>query len=106
MPRILRRESARRDLTTQWVWCFENASPEIAEKFIQAVEKTLYLLAIQPLSGAVVPTATPKLKGLRRFCIQDGFDKSLAFYFPLEDGIDLVRIVHGNRDLERLFTEM
>jgi hypothetical protein len=28
-----------------------------------------------------------------------------AFYIPLPDGIDLVRIVHGSRNLKRLLTE-
>jgi toxin ParE1/3/4 len=27
----------------------------------------------------------------------------LIFYFPLEDGIDIVRVLHGSRDIENLF---
>jgi hypothetical protein len=42
---------------------------------------------------------------MRRFPVGDGFEKILLFYFPLKDGIDLVRVVHGSRDLERLISE-
>jgi toxin ParE1/3/4 len=27
----------------------------------------------------------------------------LIFFFPLEDGVDIVRVLHGSRDIERLF---
>jgi hypothetical protein len=42
---------------------------------------------------------------MRRFPISDGFEKLFLFYFPLQDGIDLVRVVHAARDLEHLLSE-
>jgi hypothetical protein len=42
---------------------------------------------------------------MRRFPVSDAFGKILLFYFPLLDGVDLVRVVHGGRDLERLLIE-
>ena len=42
---------------------------------------------------------------MRRRPISDGFEKILIFYLPLQDGIDVVRVVHGSRDLERLLAE-
>ncbi len=42
---------------------------------------------------------------MRRFPVSDGFEKILFFYFALDNGVDLVRVVHGSRDLEELFTE-
>jgi hypothetical protein len=41
---------------------------------------------------------------MRRWPVK-GFEKILLFYFPLPDGLDLVRVVHGSRDLNRLFDE-
>ena len=29
----------------------------------------------------------------------------VAFYFPLEDGVDLVRVVYGGRDLSQALAE-
>jgi hypothetical protein len=47
----------------------------------------------------------PELQGMRRFPASDGFENILLFYFPLHDGVDLVRVVHGSRDLEHLLAE-
>ena len=101
MARILKREAAKRDLIAQWVWYAENASIEVADRFLNAVDRTLALLATQPESGAALFVQNTELRGIRRFPVSDGFEKILLFYFPLADGIDLVRVVHSARDVER-----
>ncbi len=83
MARVQKREAAKRDLIAQWVWYAENAGIDVADRFLRK----------------------PELQALRRFPVSDGFEKILLFYFPLEDGVDLVRVVHGSRDLEGLLTE-
>lgn len=45
MARVLKREAAKRDLIAQWVWYAETASIEIADRFLDAAESTLTLLA-------------------------------------------------------------
>lgn len=42
---------------------------------------------------------------MRRFPLAGGFEKILLFYFPLPDGIDLVRVIHGRQDIGRLLLE-
>ena len=42
---------------------------------------------------------------MRRFPVSGGFEKILLFYFPLQDGIDLARVVHGSRDLAQILAE-
>ena len=105
MARVLKRDAAKRDLVRQWLWYADEASVEVADRFLEAAESTLSLLAIQPESGSAFLTRKPELKGMRRFPISDGFEKILLFYFPLQDGVDLVRVAHGSRDLERLLAE-
>jgi hypothetical protein len=63
------------------------------------------LLSTQPESGAAFFARKPELQNMRQFPVSDGFGKILLFYFPLQDGVDLVRVVHGSRDLERLLVE-
>jgi toxin ParE1/3/4 len=105
MSRVLKREAARRDLIAQWVWYAENADVEVADRFLDAAERTLTLLARQPESGAPCIFGRVELQGMRRVPLADGFEAILFFYFPLADGVDLVRVVHGSRDLERLLRE-
>jgi toxin ParE1/3/4 len=102
---VLKREAARRDLIAQWVWYAENGSIEVADRFLQAADNTLQLLARQPESGSKFFVRKTELQGMRKFPISEGFEKILLFYFPLRDGVDLVRVVHGNRDLETLLAE-
>ena len=103
MARVLKREAAKRDLTSQWVWHADNGGMEVADRFLTAVEKTLKLLATQPESGSSFFVPKPELQGMRRFPASDGFEK--IFYLPLKDGVDLIRVVHGSRDQEQLLAE-
>jgi plasmid stabilization system protein ParE len=34
-----------------------------------------------------------------------GFERMLILYRPLEDGVDILRIVHGSRKLQALFRQ-
>ena len=102
MARIIKREAAKRDLIERWVWYAENATIEIADRFLLAVDRTLSDLATHPLSGQIVLSRKPELKGTRRTFVRDGFDKTLIFYLPIEDGIDLVRVIHGNRNIANI----
>ncbi len=45
--------------------------------------------------------STPKLAGIRFFLVRKPFDKHLIFYRVCGDTLDIVRIVHGMRDLPR-----
>jgi toxin ParE1/3/4 len=105
MARVQKRDAAKRDLIAQWVWYADNASIDVADRFLEAAEHTVTLLSTQPESGSMFFADKAELQGMRRFPVSDGFEKILLFYFPLEDGVDLVRVVHGSRDLGRLRTE-
>ncbi len=105
MATIRKRESAKRDLIAQWVWYAENADIDTADRFLGAADSTASMPASQPEAGYRFFVRRPELQGMRRFPVSDGFEKILIFYFPLKDGIELVRVAHGNRDLERLLQD-
>ncbi len=102
MPQVIKREAAKRDLIAQWVWYAENAGIETADRFLTAAEATATMLAGHPESGNTLLVAKAELRTMRRFPLTEGFDQVLLFYFPLSDGIELVR---GRRDLKRLISE-
>jgi len=105
MARVFQREAAKRDLIAQWVWYAENAGIETADRFPAAADSTSTMLASQPESGPRILVTKPELQGMRRFPLPDGFERTLLFYFPVQDGIDLVRVVHASRDWQRLLSE-
>ncbi len=88
MARVLKREAAKRDVVSQWVWYAENASIEVSDRFLQAAEETLSLLATHPENGRTIFVRKPELQGMRRFPVSNGFERVLLFYFPLQDGVD------------------
>jgi toxin ParE1/3/4 len=72
-------------------------NPTAAVRWLDRIDATLSLLALHPLMGQQVDHIRP---GLRRFC-QGNY---LLFYEPREDGIALVRVLHGSRRIEDLFS--
>ena len=84
----------------------EQANEETALRYYDAVMTTCRLLAEQPLSGKAFPTAVAALSGLRRFPISPPFEKYLLFYQPVPDGIAIVRVLYGSRDLEPILAEV
>jgi toxin ParE1/3/4 len=105
MALVRKREAAKRDLIAHWVWYAENADMETADHFLAAADSTTIMLAGQPEAGYRIFVTKTELQGMRRFPVTDGFESMLLFYFPLQDGIDLVRVVHGSRDIQNLLTE-
>jgi toxin ParE1/3/4 len=76
---------------------------DLADRFLEAAEATLEMLARHTESGIRTDCGRSELAGMRRFPVGDGFEKILVFYIPCADGIDLIRVVHGARDLASLF---
>ena len=74
----------------------------IAERFLDAIEATFQTLGRTPLIG--VPNAGSKHSqtGLRRWRVR-GFENFMIFYRLLANGIEIVRVLHGARDIESLF---
>jgi len=100
--RILLRPEAERDLDEQADYIARDHSIEAALRFYSAVEETLALLVAQPRLGTARRFRNPLLAGVR-MCVVKGREKHLIFYRPTKGGIEVLRVLHGARDIERLF---
>lgn len=104
MKRTLHRHpKALSDVEESAVYIGQDA-PEAALRFLDAVEETLRLLAENPELGPARGFDRSELAGLRFFPVK-GFDKHLIFYRPLQHGIEVLRVLHGARDLGAIFDE-
>ena len=77
--------------------------PESAKRFLLRVAETFDLLARLPLLGAgQVITAHPaaRLFSIRRF------RNYVVLYLPLADGVEILRVLEGRRDLPTLFNRV
>lgn len=77
-------------------------SPEAAVRFLDALEETLRVLSANPEIGSARIFERDELAGLRALPVK-GFSKHLVFYRPIEHGIEVLRVLHGARDLGAIF---
>jgi len=74
-------------------------SPMSAERFLVAAERTFQELEGMPGMGHIYASDNPKLSGIRVWAIK-GFRNHLVFYRALDDGIDVLTVIHGARNLD------
>src|SRR5262245_55618353 len=94
MPRVLRTPEARLDLLAIWDYVAEG-SPEAADRLLDRLDHACSRLAEFPLMGRERPELAP---ALRSFVVGN----YLIFYRPQADGIEVIRVLHGSRDLRRI----
>ncbi len=101
--KITRRPRARRDVLEAARYIAKDHLAA-ALRFAAAVRQTEELLLKSPGIGAAKYFGRPELTGIRSHGVQD-FRKYLIFYIPRDYGIEVVRVLHGARDLSGLFVE-
>ena len=100
--RVTVRPAADRDLDDQAEYLAVHRDVEIGVRFYRAAEETFQLLASQSEMGRRTEYRSPLLVGMRMFPMK-GFPKYLVFYRPVEGGVEIIRVLHGARDIESLF---
>ena len=78
-------------------------NPEAALRFLDAAEATFKQLAAMPGMGRFRQFKDSRLQNLRSWRIE-GFENYLVFYIPTPLGIQILRVLHGAQDLEKLFS--
>ena len=89
---------ADHDLEEQAFYLASEASPTVGHRFLVSAHQTFSLLATQPRLGWCPRFNLPELKSLRVFRVS-GFEKMLVLYRPLSDGVEILRVIHGSRNL-------
>jgi len=95
MPRVTRRPLAETDILEIWDYIADD-SLAAADRWVDRLDEQFRLLAAQPMMGRARGELAP---GVRSF----PFGRYVIFYVPLDDGIDLVRVLHGARDIDAVF---
>jgi plasmid stabilization system protein ParE len=69
---LVKRTTALNSVAEHAHWIAED-NPRVADRFFDAVERTLRLLERRPLAGARFPTDHPELKGIRKLSFAGRF---------------------------------
>ena len=91
MQRILRTRASRSDYDEIWSYIAVR-DLAAADRLVEQFDATLELIASAPHIGRKVEELAPNL---RSFPIGN----YLIFYRPVEDGIQLIRLLHGAREI-------
>jgi toxin ParE1/3/4 len=103
-PRYRLRPAADRDLDDQAAYLASEASLDTALRFYDAAGVTFGKIARTPRIGERRETTKPRLSGLRIWRVE-GFERHLIFDLPADDGVEIIRVPHGARDIDRILAE-
>ena len=95
MIQVTRRPQAEADILEIWAYIAEGSIVE-ADNWVDKLDEKLALWATQPMMGRA---RDELVEGVRSFA----FGRYVVFYQPLPDGIDVVRVLHGRRDIDANF---
>ena len=95
MAKVLRKPQAESDLVEIWTYIAQD-SLNTADKLLDKIDEKSQTLAQSPFIGKARDELGPKI---RSFPIGN----YVLFYQPIEDGIEIIRVLHGARDIEALF---
>lgn len=85
---------AQSDLIEIWSYIAQY-NEEAADNLIDKIYQKSQVLADSPYIGVARPELAPEL---RSFVVE----KYVLFYQPISDGVKIVRVLHGARDIEQL----
>ena len=92
--RVFRTRRAREDLVEIWRYVARD-NPLAADDLLGRIDESCRLLADNPELGPARPDIRP---GLRYFVVE----RYVVLYRAIEGGVEVVRVVHGARDLFNL----
>ncbi len=99
--RVVQTPESLADIALQADYDAHRENIALAQRFTDTVKTTVRLVATHPRIGKQTDYEHPKLAGIRFFLVRKPLDKHLIFYRVCGDTLDIVRIVHGMRDLPR-----
>ena len=95
MSRVTRRPHAEADILEIWGYIAED-SVVVADRWVDKLDEKFALWATQPMMGRARDELSPGIRSL-------AFGRYVVFFQPLPDGIDVVRVLHGSRDIDASF---
>jgi toxin ParE1/3/4 len=103
MPEVNKRPIVIRDLIEQATYIAQD-NLDTAERFLVVAEETFQLLGRMSGIGKLCSFSNPQLSGIRQYAIK-GFKNYLIFYRATDSEVEVLRVLHGARDLEAILED-
>lgn len=95
MGRVRQTATARRDVREIWDYIARD-NPDAADRLVRSFNETLGRISDQPGIGRTREDLSPRLHSFP-------VGNYLLFYRAASDGIELIRVLHGRRDIPAIF---
>jgi toxin ParE1/3/4 len=102
-PRLIIRPAALADLEDIAAWIGAD-SPASAARFLEQCMSEFQQLASMPHMGRSRHFSNSRAAGIRSWIIK-GFPNHMIFYRPVEQGVEVLHILHGARDIDAIFED-
>ncbi len=73
-----------------------------SDRFLRNIQKAFHKIAAMPGIGSPRDFENPELEGLRMFPVP-GFPKVGIYYLTTDESVEIVRVLHGARDIASIF---
>lgn len=103
--RLYTHEQAKRDLSESYAFLLARR-PAAAEAFLLDAKAAFGLILTHPRIGRPWVSPHASLGGLRVTAVSRRFRNYLIFYRAVADGVVIVKVVHGARDLASLIDSL
>jgi toxin ParE1/3/4 len=98
---VVLQPAAQRDLE-EITDFLDQRSLQVAIRFTFKASETFDKLLSMPGLGSLLEIPNPALLGVRAWPIR-GFKNYIVFYRARDYGIEILRVLHGARDIEKIF---
>jgi len=95
MTTIFKTSQAETDLLEIWLYIAQN-NPLSADRLLETIAEKCHLIATFPEMGR---ERSELAVGLRSFPVEN----YIIFYRPIENGIEIIRVLHSSRDINTFF---
>ena len=102
---LIIRNRATQDLRQQANYILSNGSIAAAEQFLESAEATFDRILLTPRIGKQVDFVLDSLGEVRRWQMKN-FQDYLVFYRVQAEQVEILRILHGARDLEGILSTL
>jgi toxin ParE1/3/4 len=94
MHRIIKQVQAEQDLLDIWLYTFNEWGEQQADNYLDKLDQAIQLLAEQPLMCRERLELAPPVRIYRHA-------NHLVVYLALDDGINVIRVLHESMDIDR-----
>jgi toxin ParE1/3/4 len=96
-PAVSWSPEAEQDLLAIWIHVAREASPDVADEQLRSVDRACEVLAEWPHSGRA---RDELFRGVRSIVV----DPYVVFYRVGNSAIEIIRVLHGRRDVDAIFS--